>query len=370
MTSSLWKTRGQDNGAIWLAAGGTAGHLNAAIAVLHELGDAASPVLITTDRAIDLMLGADVGVPTVRLSGVGLGRGPVALAKAVIIDTRCLGKNLAELVRLPRPSAVIAFGGFHTPLAVLVARARGAKVFVLEQNAVLGRANLLVAMLATRILLAFPAILPRRWYQRAVLVGNPIRSRGAFERRGARKRLGMDEDGFVVVATSGSLGSARVNQVISSLSARIGDLPGVELWHFVGQRNSGDGPASAGAYHRVGFSDELLNYMGAADLVISRAGASTLSELAAVGTASVLIPLPGSPRDHQRRNAEVFARAGAAWVVDESDLGVDGLLERIGWAMENRHELDSMGSAAQSLAKPEAARAVVEEVISCLHPRG
>ena len=357
-------------GTIWLAAGGTAGHLNAAIAVLQELQGVAPAVLITTDRNIDVTLSADLGVPTVRLAGTGLGRGLGPVVRAAWVDLRALGRNLVELRRLPKPDAVIAFGGFHTPLAALVARARGAKVFVLEQNAVLGRANSLVAVFASRILLAFPAALPGRLYPRAVLVGNPVRSRGAVEKRAARKRLGMEEDGFVVVTTSGSLGSTKVNQVVSELAGLLGKLPGVELWHFVGQRNAGDGAASGGAYHRMGFSDELLNYMAAADLVISRAGASTLSELATVGAPSVLVPLPGSPRDHQRRNAEVFSRAGAAWVIEEAELEANALLERVGWAMEHRQALEEMGAAAQALAKREAARAVVEEVASCLRPRG
>jgi UDP-N-acetylglucosamine--N-acetylmuramyl-(pentapeptide) pyrophosphoryl-undecaprenol N-acetylglucosamine transferase len=319
-------------------------------------------VLITSNRQVDFDLTKDVDARILRLAGTGLGKGISGLVAAISSNLAALAESVSSLYELPRPGVVVLFGGYHSPLVALVAKSRGASVVVVEQNAVFGRANRMVAAIADRIAIAWPMRLSGRLATKTVITGNPLRESmlGSLEEREPDRPP-------KIVVTSGSLGSERLNSFISALAPRICEM-GIELWHFTGSRNRGQSPVlTAPGYHRLDYTPELPRLMSGADLVVSRAGASTLAEIAALGKPSVLIPLPGSPNNHQVANAKVFANTGAAVMVEESDLESEAFIGLVSGLLADRSRLKLMGEAARSLARPHAAKAVAWEVLSCLY---
>ncbi|MHB8190347.1 MAG: UDP-N-acetylglucosamine--N-acetylmuramyl-(pentapeptide) pyrophosphoryl-undecaprenol N-acetylglucosamine transferase [Ferrimicrobium sp.] len=353
---------------VWLVAGGTAGHLHAAIAVADALAERAEVVLITSDRAIDAVVIAETSYRSVVIRGVGVGHGPRAIARAIVGNASSLGANCAVLARLPRPSVAVSFGGFHTPLVVGFARVLGARVVLMEQNAVVGRANRITGVLAERVLCALPTTLPHRWYSRALMTGNPLRSgvksyaRDLDPRGRARRELGIPSDALVSVITTGSLGARRVNEVIDEMVTK--GVFGDRCYHFVGTLNQTSSGLSAKGYYPLSFVSDMYRYLAAADLVIARSGASTIAEIAAFGRASILVPLPNAPKDHQMRNAELLSRVGAAVVLSEDDLSAERLRAEAMAILGDDGRRHAMERAAASLARLDAASAVAREVMN------
>ncbi|MEX6429253.1 MAG: UDP-N-acetylglucosamine--N-acetylmuramyl-(pentapeptide) pyrophosphoryl-undecaprenol N-acetylglucosamine transferase [Ferrimicrobium sp.] len=355
---------------VWVAAGGTAGHINAALSVIEALNDEVVPVLITTDRSLDHEVTAHITIQTARIQGVGFARGLPGVLRALGKNVEAFGANVALLWALPRPERVVSFGGFHTPLVSLVGRLRGARSYLLEQNAALTRANRLVGVWSARVFLAWPVPVPKSWLGRSVVVGNPPRAAvvaAVGERARVREALGFALDEVVVVVTSGSLGARSVNAAAREAASLLAREERVSIVHAMGSTNGFSESELLGLghltnYRPVGYDPELYRYLVAADLVVARAGASTLTEIALCGVASILIPLPGSPNDHQQRNAEVFARAGASIVLEDGVMTGRVLADTIGDLVADGPRRCSMGEAARRLAHPDAAKVIWEEM--------
>lgn len=356
---------------MWVAAGGTAGHLLAGVAVLEAAPAGTERVLVVSDRELDRRLAEEAPVDAVVVvGGAGLPRDPRRAVGAIARNARAIPENLHALSRPPRPDVVLTLGGFHTPVVAAVARARGARVALLEQNAVLGRANRAVAPFASRIFLAWPLALSPSLAARALVVGNPVGAavRAGIDRTQARLRLGLGEDETLVVVTSGSLGARAVNEAVAGMvESLVAYHPNLRIWHAMGARNVVPVPSGVAGYEARAFWPQLHEAIAAADLVVGRAGAGTLTEVALAGVASVLVPLPRAPGNHQRKNAAIFERAGAAVVCDEGEL-TDGELGRIvGALIDDPAERARMGLAARRLANPEAAHAIAEEMMRLWH---
>jgi len=207
---------------------------------------------------------------------------------------------------------------------------------------------------------------------RAVVTGTPVRpeiagvQRGPDERRAARRRLGLPEDRPTVAVFGGSLGAHRINRAVLDLSERWKDRDDRSIYHIVGRRDwdetlgvgPGAGPDPTGlALRRVAYEDRMDVVYASADVVVCRAGAMTVAELAVAGVTSILVPLPGAPGDHQTANARVLERAGAAVVVADDRLDPDGLGTLLDHLLGDPGRLGAMGTAASSLARTDAAAA-------------
>jgi UDP-N-acetylglucosamine:LPS N-acetylglucosamine transferase len=251
---------------------------------------------------------------------------------------------------------------------------------VAEQNAVPGLANRLAGRFAAACAVSFPGTpLPR-----AVVTGNPVRpeilaaDRSARGMAEARKALGLPEGLKVIAVAGGSLGARRINEATLGLARKWKDRPGVAIRHVVGERDYEAIRAGAGqltepsgpdhdataagstalVYQLVRFEDRMDLLLSAADLTVQRAGASTVSEVTAVGVPSILVPLPGAPGDHQTRNAARLVDAGAAVMIPDGDLDTDRLAAEIERVLWDPASLTSMSAAARSMAFPEAADSV------------
>jgi undecaprenyldiphospho-muramoylpentapeptide beta-N-acetylglucosaminyltransferase len=363
-----------------VAGGGTGGHLVPALAVARALGEGLGPdavELVGARRGLDAALLAGEGVPATLLPGRGIARH---------LDARSLVANVGAVAGLAvafaaavvivlrrRPSVVVAMGGYACVPTALAAALVGVPVVLVNVDAVPGAANRLVGRVARAAAVAFEGTaLPR-----AVVTGVPVRAEiveGAHPdgraRAAARDALGLPRDRLVVGAVGGSLGSKRLNEAVIGLARLWAGRTDVALFHVVGRRDASwaeddasDAAAAKGdgdglCYIQVPYEDRMKLFYQAADIVVSRAGANTVAELAVVGVPAILVPLPGAPSDHQRANAGVLERAGAAVVLADSDCSPPRLAQEIAALASDPTRLDAMRSAARSLGRPDAVAAV------------
>ncbi len=284
------------------------------------------------------------------------------------------------LVARRRPRVVVSVGGYASLPASLGALMWGVPLVLVNVDADPGVANRLLGRFARASAVGWPGTrLPR-----AVVTGTPVRpeiaasGRSIEDRRAARRVLGLPEDRPTVVVFGGSLGARRINDAVLGLAERWQSREDRSIYQIVGRRDwemieTGILPTGpTGPVVRVPYEERMAAAYSAADVVVCRAGAMTVAELAAAGVPSVLVPLPGAPGDHQTANARVLERAGGAVVLPDADCDgprlaaiLDGLLSDLG-------ALDAMGRAAGSIGRPDAADAgahVVEDHARPARPR-
>ncbi|HMC51159.1 MAG TPA: UDP-N-acetylglucosamine--N-acetylmuramyl-(pentapeptide) pyrophosphoryl-undecaprenol N-acetylglucosamine transferase, partial [Acidimicrobiales bacterium] len=270
-----------------------------------------------------------------------------------------------------RPAVVVSVGGYAALPAAVAAVLLRVPLVVAEQNAVPGAVNRLTARFARASAVSFEGTpLPR-----AVLTGNPIREevaragRSPESRERARQALGLPQDRTVVLATGGSLGSLRINEAVAGAARGAwAARPDLAVRHVVGRRDwprfSGGTTPSPHAgglvYQAVSYEDRMPTAYAAADLAVCRAGATTVSELAAAGLPAVLVPLPGAPGDHQTANARAVARLGGAVVVPDPELSTERLVAEVDALLSVPGRLEGMARDAYRLARPDAADRLAE----------
>jgi undecaprenyldiphospho-muramoylpentapeptide beta-N-acetylglucosaminyltransferase len=274
------------------------------------------------------------------------------------------------LVARRRPSVIVSIGGYASIPGVVASVLLRVPLVVVEQNAAPGAANRLAARVARAAAVSFPGTdLPG-----AVLTGNPVRDevlavdRSPAGRAAARRALGIPAGATVVLATGGSLGARTINRSVLGLVRLWAPRSDVAVYHVVGTRDwemvSSSRPdlAEDGLWYRqVRYEDRMEVAYGAADIVVCRAGATTVSELAAVGLPSVLIPLPGAPNDHQTANARALVDVGAARLVTDRQATPDRLAAELEALMDPATRA-AMAAAAASVAHRDAAAEVAELV--------
>ena len=258
-----------------------------------------------------------------------------------------------------KPSVVLGMGGFTAGPGGLMAWLTRRPLLIHEQNAIAGLTNRILAHLASEVLEAFPQTFSRN----TTTVGNPVR-REIRQLPEPEQRLGGHTGALRVLVIGGSLGAARLNEIVPEAVARIDREARPEIRHQTGRANL---DATRAAYERQGveahiepFIDDMAAAYGWADLVICRSGAMTVFELAAAGVGSILVPYPYAVDDHQTANAEYLAAAGAALVRQQHELGSEWLADTISRFTQQRDSLVNMAMAARRLAKPDAASEVAD----------
>lgn len=347
-----------------MAGGGTGGHVFPALAVAQELRRRGhEPVFFGTRHGYEARLVPESGFPIEWIDIGGLNR--VGLAQ-----------KLRSLVRLPlavlqvwrwiarnRPGAVFSMGGYVAGPPVLAALLRGVPCVVMEPNAVPGMTNRKIARWTARALVHFPET-ARYFPGRAEVTGVPVRQE--FFAIGPRPA----SDRYTLLVTGGSQGSRRLNDAGAESWKRFAEA-GIPL-RILHQAGRGNSAALAERLRESGLEGEVVDFIAdmpaafaTADLIVCRAGASTVSELAAAGRPSILVPFPFAADNHQQRNAEAMERAGAARLLPDAECTGRRLFEEVAALLADSERLREMGRRARSLAKPGAAgRAadILEEV--------
>jgi len=357
-----------------IAGGGTAGHVLPGLAVARALVARGRPRedihFVGSQRGLEARLVPEAGFRVTLLPGRGIQRRlTVANVGAAWGLLRALVEGIV-LVRRERPAVVVVLGGYASVACVLGAVLWRVPIVVTEQNARAGAANRLAGRFAKACAVPFDETdLPRR-----VVTGNPVRPEvlavdRTAHRAAARAALGLPDDRTVVAVVTGSLGSRRVNDAVWGALPRWAARRDLAVRHVLGTRDHDAGPPPVPAlpagglvYQAVRYEDHMDQVLAAADLLVSRSGGTTVAELAEVGLASVLVPFPAAPRDHQTANAGPLVRAGAAIMVPDDDLDAERLLAEVDPLLDDPERLVAMGAAARSLAHPDAADRVADLV--------
>jgi len=370
-----------------VAGGGTAGHLQPALAIAEALVDAGhgrgTIEFVGSKRGQDRTTLEGRGFPVTLLPGRGIVRSlrPADLARNLwaVAGLAVAAVEAFALVVRARPRVVVSVGGYASLPASLAAVVSGVPLVLVNVDAVPGAANRLFGRFARASAVGWPGNpLPR-----SVVTGTPVRpeiAAGAGDRpearREARRSLGLPPDRPTVAVFGGSLGARRLNDAVAGLVERWKDRVDRSIYHIVGRRDwdelappgpgvSDDGPARPGlGLVTVPFEDHMDLVYRASDLVVCRAGAMTVAELAVAGVPSILVPLPGAPGDHQTANARVLERVGASVLLPDAECDGATLADRLDLLLDDPAALEAMGRAATSVGRPDAAAAgarVVEE---------
>lgn len=308
-----------------IACGGTGGHLFPGIAVGHEvLARGGRVTLFISEKEVDRQAVQSVqDMRIVALPSVGLTRGRWFAFFAGLLRSR---KRALKHFQDDPPQVVLAMGGFTSAGPVLAARRAGAACFLHDSNVIPGRANRWLARYADAVFVAFPAA--QTHFKSATRVtGTPVRSEfHSVKATDSRTALGLRPADPVLLVMGGSQGAAGINRlVLAALPVLVDRFPLLQFIHLTG---AADLDLVQSAYHRLGvkalvqvFCPEMPHALGGATLAVSRAGGSTLAEIAATRTPSVLVPFPAAADQHQQFNAAALARGGGALVVDQEAVG-------------------------------------------------
>jgi UDP-N-acetylglucosamine--N-acetylmuramyl-(pentapeptide) pyrophosphoryl-undecaprenol N-acetylglucosamine transferase len=356
-----------------IAGGGTGGHLYPGIAVARELLARVPGARISfagTAHGIEARVLPREGfeLDVVRSAGIK-GKSPMARARGALVAG--LGAVDAwRLVSRRAPNLVVGLGGYSSGPVVLVASLRAVPTMLLEQNAVPGLTNRWLARVVDAAALTYEDTL-RYFRGKGFVSGNPVRAEFLrapdYTERTDTKEAHHDDRTRALIF-GGSQGAHAINVAMVEAAPVLARRGGrLAITHQTGERDLElvrDGYRRAGLEARVEpFLYEMDREMSEADLVISRAGATTLAELAAAGRPAILIPLPRAADDHQRKNAAVLARAGAAEVLDPGELTGARLAERVLALAGDPARRRVMAQAARAFARPDAAKVIVDRAL-------
>jgi UDP-N-acetylglucosamine--N-acetylmuramyl-(pentapeptide) pyrophosphoryl-undecaprenol N-acetylglucosamine transferase len=350
---------------IVIAGGGTGGHLYPGIAVAREILRRRPDAVITfagTERGLEARVVPKEGFTLDTLRSAGLkGMSPAAVLRGVAL-LPLSGIDALRILSRRAPGLVIGVGGYSSGPVVAAAAFRRIPTLLLEQNAVPGFTNRALARVVTAAAVAFEPTLGY-FGRRGFVAGNPVRSEFFNDRE-----YGGPAAPPRILIFGGSQGAHAINLAMVEAASNVAAIDGgVAITHQTGERDLElvrDGYRRAGIDARVErFLFEMDREVNTADLVVCRAGATTIAELTAAGRASILVPLPTAADDHQRKNAEVMRDSGASELIEQKDLTGVVLADRVVHLLSNPGRLRTMAMNARRLAKPDAAATIVDRAL-------
>ncbi len=367
---------------IIFAAGGTAGHINPALAIADKVRNVfpeTEILFIGTPTGMESRLVPKAGYDFTGVEMSGFQRS---------LSVRNIGRNIKAaycyffsakrkvraILREFKPELVVGTGGYVTANVLEQAAAMGIKTATHESNSYPGMATKMLAGKADKVLLASEdAMKHLSKTDRCVVTGNPLRSNISIEERdAARKRLGLPE-GFTVLSFGGSLGANRITTAVAELIAWEMKKGGINHIHSYGGKGRElfyDALAQSGVEEDPSrhifrdYIDNMYTCMCAADLIISRAGAMTVTEITAIGRPSILVPFPNATENHQYYNALTLSSRNAAILIEDKDLTKARLVNEVSALYSDRHRLELMEENAKRSAANHAADKILSELIS------
>lgn len=347
---------------VMILAGGTGGHVFPALAVAEELrGRGVSVVWIGTARGLEARVVPAAGIELICLKVTGLrGRSVGGWLRAPWVLMAAVAQAIGAMRRY-RPRAVLGMGGYAAGPGAVAAWLLRRPLLIHEQNAIPGFTNRILARFAGRVMTGFTGAFDHR--RNAVFTGNPVR-RTLATLAPPESRMGDRRGRLRLLVIGGSLGALVLNQRVPEAVALLPESQRPEIRHQAGERTI---EAAHAAYEEQGvaadivpFIDDMAEALAWADLVICRAGALTVAELAAAGVAAVLVPYPHAVDDHQTANARYLADADAAVLIRQPALTPQRLSDEIGAFASDRGRLLAMAQRARALGRPDATRTVAE----------
>jgi UDP-N-acetylglucosamine--N-acetylmuramyl-(pentapeptide) pyrophosphoryl-undecaprenol N-acetylglucosamine transferase len=355
-----------------IMAGGTGGHVFPALALARELRARSWQVVwLGTRRGLEARLvpAEQIAVEWLSVSGLR-GKGALVWLSAPLKLARALLQALA-VIRRRRPALVVGLGGFVAGPGGVAAWLLRRPLLIHEQNAIAGFTNRCLAHLARRVLTAFPGSFAAPVH--AQVVGNPVR-REIAELPPPSQRFALRQGPTRVLVVGGSQGATRLNAMVPFALARAAATQPFDVQHQSGERwieAARRNYAEAGMAARLQpFIEDMAAAYGWADLVICRAGALTVSELAAAGVGAILVPFPAATDDHQTRNAAILVDDGAAVMISERELSAERLASELLRLCNGRGRLLAMAERARALARPRATQDLADACADLVRSAG
>ena len=347
-----------------MAGGGTGGHLFPGLAVAQEFRrrDAMTEILfVGTELGIESRAVPRARFPleTIPIRGMK-GRRMRGLIEALYGIPVSFWRSL-EIIRRFRPDCIVGLGGYASGPLLIAGKAKGIRCAIMEQNLRPGLTNRILGWMVERVFTAYPESASYFFRARVVETGNPVRWQTL---PGIRR-----DEKFTLLIFGGSAGAHKINLCVIEALARLKDLAaGLRIIHQTGEA---DWDSVKNAYAALPFDAELLPFIdkmdeayARADLVVCRAGATTIAELTAFGKPAILVPYPYAANDHQRWNAEALRERGAAEMILDRELDGERLAARVRAFYLDRKRLEAMGEAARRLGNPDAAKRIVDECLA------
>ena len=363
---------------IVLSGGGTAGHINPALALAEVLQERGFEVHFAgTPQGVEARLVKLAGIPFTAFDAAGFDRqAPWTLVTSSVKIARSASRARSWMRELG-PAAGVGFGGYVSSPVGMAAEKLGVPVVVHEQNSVMGMANKFLAKRARAVALTYGVAaegvdIPGE----VVVTGNPVRSSVlSATREEGRAMLGIPDDATMLLVFGGSLGARHINQAITALKHRLMDVEGLHVVHITGPKEYDatlEGlaltDAESARWHIMPYQDRMAETLAAADCVISRAGATSLAEISALRLPALLVPFPFATADHQTTNARAYVAAGAAYMMPDDALDTEEFAEKVMSLVTDATVRDEMRANAAAFKTEDAAAALADVV--CRFARG
>ena len=358
-----------------LSGGGTAGHINPALALAEILQQRGVDVRYAgTPKGVEARLVAEAGIPFQAFEASGFNRNhPTTIFKGVRLIQKSTGAAKQWFDEL-KPDVVVAFGGYVCIPVGRAAASTGVPLVVHEQNSVMGMANKYLSKKAAAVCLTYDhAASAVDDKSKIVLTGNPVRS-AVFSstREEGRELLGIPQDARMLLVTGGSLGARHLNQGMCALKERLLSREDLYIVHVTGPKELDSvtealalTPEEAQRWQLFGYTNQMGACMAAADAIVSRAGATSLAEISARAIPAVLVPFPFATEDHQTTNARAYVDAGCAYMIADADVETPEFGQLVKQLVDDPDVRASMSAAARAQKTADAAAALADVVMRC-----
>ncbi len=356
---------------VLMAAGGTGGHLIPAIRIAEAISrqkNRAEFLFVGGDKGLEAKVVAGRGYRYIGLPARGFMRSRIWRNFGALWSNVHANSQARTVVAEFHPDVAVGCGGYASYFPIRAARSRQIPYVLQEQNRLPGLVTRWLSSKAQTVFIAFEQTRPKLPKAKSIeLVGNPVDPRLATMARNlARKNWGLSEAERVILVTGGSGGARSINQNVATALKKVCPKPPITVLWQTG-RHSIDWdhtPAAGWVVRDFEFTDAMTEAFVAADVIIARAGALTISELAAVGRPAILVPFPFATADHQTHNARVLVEAGGAILYEDRQLPTVSLLDQAVGLLSDTSRLEAMSSANSALGRPDAADRIATHVIS------
>lgn len=359
-----------------LSGGGTAGHINPALALADELQARGCEVRFAgTPQGVEARLVAEAAMPFTPFEAAGFNRNhPLTLPEALAKIQRSTGRAKMWLADIGA-SAVVCFGGYVCIPVGRAAEKVGVPVVVHEQNSVMGMANKYLAKKAAAVCLTYEhaaGALKESVRSCVSVTGNPVR-KSVFEatRQEGRAHFGVPADARLLLVTGGSLGARHLNQAICALKDELLAVPDVYVIHVTGPKELGAvteqlalTPSEQERWQVFGYTNHMGKAMAAADAIVSRAGATSLAEISARAIPALLVPFPFATEDHQTTNARAYVEAGCAYMLADVDVESPEFARLVHTLLDDAGVREQMRVAARAQKTADAAAKLADVVMA------
>lgn len=355
-----------------LSGGGTAGHINPALALAEVLEERGCQVKFAgTPTGVESRLVPQAGVEFVPFEAAGFNRRhPLSLVKALKLVSKSTKKAKAWLDDV-KPDVVVGFGGYVSIPVGRAAKSRNVPVVIHEQNSVMGLANKMMSKTAQKVCLTYACAAGDVDSGKIEVTGNPVRKAVLSSTRAeGREMLGIPEDAQMLLVFGGSLGARHINQALCSMKEEVLAHENLYVVHITGPKEYDTvmeelalTPEQVKRWQVMGYQNRMGETLAAADMIISRAGATSLAEISARAIPAILVPFPFATADHQTTNARAYVEAGCANMMADDSLETPEFKAMVMELIENADLRQSMHENALAQETADAARRLADVVM-------